>query len=226
MKAFQRFDPAATVAQFTGPLAAKVAKAAKPQGFRHFLPPNAHLKLAKVEGALGSFSHALATGDPQNSSALAALGALAGVAREKAQTVVLLEVRDGVPEDWAQGVADLLAMSPHPDWPDTAWNTLQNDALAFLRERAAQAYALGWNALDLFGVHATASRARLDGMGLVPLLNGRPITAMSENGAVIAVASGGVQTYRRPSIWLTGRCLVWEPRPCEAVPLGNVRLGP
>jgi hypothetical protein len=141
-------------------------------------------------------------------------------------TAVLLAAPDRVPEDWAQGVADLLAMPPHADWPEAAWKTLQNDALAFLRERAAQAYALGWKALDLFGVHATASRARLDGMGLVPLLNGRPITAMSENSAAITAASGGVQTYRRRSIWLKERCLVWEPRPCEAVPLGNVRLAP
>jgi len=103
---------------------------------------------------------------------------------------------------------------------------LQDDALAFLTEWAAQAHALGWDALDLFGTHAEAPRARLDGMGLVPLLNSRPVTAMSENSAVIAVASGGVQTYRRPSIWLTERCLVWVPRPCEAVPLGNVRLAP
>jgi len=123
---------------------------------------------------------------------------------------VLIQAPDGIPDEWAQGIADLLAMPPHPDWPETAWMTLQYDALAFLKDWTAQAHALDWTALGLFGVHATASRARLDGMGLVPLLNGRPVTTITESTAVISVASGGAQTYCRPSTWPTERCLVWK----------------
>ncbi len=51
MKAFQMFDPEAPVPEFPKPRAAKAAKAAKPQGFRRFQPPKAHLswlKLAKL----------------------------------------------------------------------------------------------------------------------------------------------------------------------------------
>ena len=123
---------------------------------------------------------------------------------------VLLQIPDGVPADWAQGVADLLAMPPHPTWPEPGWKTLREDALRFLKDWAAQAHAFGWEALDLFGVHAVASRARLDGMGLVPLLDGRPVVALSEDSAAITACSGAMMTYRRKKAWPPGRCLIWE----------------
>ena len=123
---------------------------------------------------------------------------------------VLLQVPDGVPAEWVQGVANLLAMTPHPDWPEAGWKILQEDALAFLRDWAAQAHALGWEALDLFGVHAEAPHARLDGMGLVPLLSGRPVVALTEDSAAIKANSGGTLTFRRHRAWPPGRCLIWE----------------
>ncbi len=123
---------------------------------------------------------------------------------------VLLQGPDGVPDAWVQGVADLLAMPPHPDWPEPRWRTLQEDTLAFLGEWACQAHRLGWDTPDLFGVHNEAPHARFDGMGLVPLLDGRPIVAITKDSAVITVASGGVQIYRRRATWPEGCCLIWE----------------
>jgi hypothetical protein len=123
---------------------------------------------------------------------------------------VLLQVPDGVPPDWVRGVADLLTTSTHPHWPEPKWKALQEDALAFLRDWAAQAHALGWEALDLFGVHAEAPHARLDGVGLVPLLSGRPVVALTEDSAAIKANSGGTLTFRRQRAWPLGRCLIWE----------------
>ncbi len=156
MKAFQMFDPEAPVPEFPKPRAAKAAKAAKPQGFRRFQPPKAHLKLAKAGETLGDFSQGLAAENPQETSALAALGALAGVPFEKSRITraVLLAVPDGVPEAWVQGVGDLMVMPPHPAWTEDGWKTLQGDALRFIREWAGQAHRLGWEALDLFGVQS------------------------------------------------------------------------
>ncbi len=122
---------------------------------------------------------------------------------------VLLQVPDGAPAEWVQGVADLLAMTLHPDWPEAGWKILQEDALAFLRDWAAQAHALGWEALDLFGVHAKAPHARLDGMGLVPLLSSRSVVALTENSAAIGANSGGVLTYHKRTAWPPGCCLIW-----------------
>jgi hypothetical protein len=123
---------------------------------------------------------------------------------------VLLQGPDGVPDAWVQGVADLLAMSPHPDWPEPRWRTLQEDALAFLGEWACQARRLGWDALSLFSVHAEAPLARLDGMALVPMLGGRPVVAITEDSAAIGAESGGTLTFRRHRAWPPGRCLIWE----------------
>ena len=101
-------------------------------------------------------------------------------------------------------------MPAHPDWPEAGWTTLQEDALALLRGWAAQAHALDWGGLDLFGVHAEAPHARLDGMGLVPLLGGRPVLALTEDTAAINAASGGTLTFLRRRAWPPGRCLIWE----------------
>jgi hypothetical protein len=212
MKAFQRFDPGSPASDFSGTEAAKAAKAAKPQDFRHFQPPKSHLKLAKAGETLGSFSQALAAANPQKTLALAALAALAGVPPEKSRITraVLLQVPDGVPKSWAQGIADLLAMPPHPGWPEAGWRILREDALRFLKDWAAQAHALGWEALDLFGVHAEAPHARLDGMGLVPLLGGRPVIALTEDTVGIRAATGGALTFHRHKSPPPGRCLIWE----------------
>ena len=212
MKAFQKFDPESSVSQFPKPEPAKVAKAAKVQGFRHFQPPKAHLKLPKAGETLGNFSHALAAGNPQKTSTLATLATLAGVPSEnsKITRAVLLQALDGVPETWSQGVADLLVMPAHMDWPDTGWKALQEDALAFLQNWATQAHALGWDGLDLFGVHREAPFARLDGIGLIPLLGGRPVVAITEDSAAIKAVTGGTLTFRRRRAWPPGRCLIWE----------------
>ncbi len=123
---------------------------------------------------------------------------------------VLLAVPDGVPEEWVQGVGDLMVMPPHSAWSDEEWKTLQEDALRFLRELAGQAHRLGWDALDLFGTHRTAPTVRFDCMGLVPLLRGRAVLAITEDSAAIRTASGGSLTFRKRTSPPTERCLVWE----------------
>ncbi len=124
--------------------------------------------------------------------------------------VVLLAVPDGPPEGWVQGVGDLMVMSPHPAWTDEKWKTLQEDALRFLREWAAQAQRLGWDALDLFGVHPTAPAARFNYMGLVPLLKGRPVVVITDDSAAIKAASIGTLTFRRRAAPPVEQCLVWK----------------
>ncbi len=84
------------------------------------------------------------------------------------------------------------------------------DALRFLNEWAGQAHRLDWDALDLFGAHSTAPAARFDCMGLVPLLNGRPVLALTDDSAAIKAASGGSLTFRRRAAPPVERCLVWE----------------
>ncbi len=50
---------------------------------------------------------------------------------------------------------------------------------------------------DLFGVHPVKPWVRFDHMGLVPLLNGARVTALSDIEAVIEKPSGAWLTFRR-----------------------------
>ena len=123
--------------------------------------------------------------------------------------IVLLHAPTGVPEMWGQGVADLLAMVPPASYP--GWSVLREDAYRFLSGWAAQAHRLGWTALDLFSIHHTHPLARLDCMGLVPLLRGREVAALSEDQAVIKTTGDRTLTYRRKNgLHPSGACLMWE----------------
>ena len=124
--------------------------------------------------------------------------------------IVLLAVPPGVAETWVQGVADLLAMSRPASCPAGRWQALREDSYTFLRDHAARAYGLGWTALDLFGVHPAKPWARLDTMGLVPLLNGARVTALSDTEAVTEKPSGARLTFRRRGQTPDEVCLVWN----------------
>ncbi len=69
---------------------------------------------------------------------------------------------------------------------------------------------MSWEAPDLFGAHPTKPRARLDCAGLVLLLQGRPVVAITDDSATIKAASGGSLTFRRHESPPTERCLIWE----------------
>ncbi len=124
--------------------------------------------------------------------------------------VVLLAVPPGVPEAWVQGVADLLAMTCPASCPEAKWQVSREDAYRFLRDHAARAHGLGWTVLDLFGVHPVKPWVRFDCMGLVPLLNGTKVTALSDIEAVIEKPNGARLTIRRRADAPNEACLIWE----------------
>jgi hypothetical protein len=114
---------------------------------------------------------------------------------------------------WAAGVARLRAMPARPNYPQRAWQQLIVDAERFLADWAAQAAALGWPAWELFGSHKRTPWGRIQGMGVVLLLRGDALAALTANEAVIRRASGAHQTWRRRAadpLHPAERCLVWE----------------
>jgi hypothetical protein len=117
------------------------------------------------------------------------------------------------PVDWAEGVALLReATAPH-GYPQHAWQQLILDAARFVDDWAAQAAVLGWPAWELFGCHRRAPWGRIDGMGLVLLLKGNAIVAVTPSEAVIRTRTGARQIYRCKSadpLLPVERCLVWE----------------
>ena len=124
--------------------------------------------------------------------------------------VVLLHCPPGVPEAWVQGVADLLAMACPASCPNARWQTLREDAYTFLQDHAARAHELGWMEHDLFTVHRARPWVRFDCMGLVPLLNGSRVTALSDIEAVIERPNGARVTFRRRGQVPDETCLIWE----------------
>lgn len=88
-----------------------------------------------------------------------------------------------------------------PDWimPDR-WEMLLHDAARFLDRWSSTAHVMGWTALDLFGAHPTRPAVRFDVMGLLLLLQGGEVTALTEESASIRRPSGAVlRFFRRPT---------------------------
>jgi hypothetical protein len=116
-------------------------------------------------------------------------------------------------ERWLRGVERLSWMSPPPSYPERAWTQLLADAEHFLDRWGTQAARLGWSAWELFGCHCQAPFGRIEGMGLVLLLRGKELVALTDAEAAIRTATGAHQTYRRKPhdpLHPAERCLVWE----------------
>jgi hypothetical protein len=93
-----------------------------------------------------------------------------------------------------------------PDDVDAAdWQQTVADGRAFLSRWAEQAKALGWTTADLFGLSPVPERpaanyrrlSRYDLTGLLWLLKGRPVVALTATTAAIQTPSGAILTYRR-----------------------------
>jgi hypothetical protein len=96
------------------------------------------------------------------------------------------------------------------DFPANRWATLRRDLADFLGSSwAAEAVQLGWSDLDQFGVDADRPYTRLDGLGLVPALDGCKIVALTADSAILETPGGARQSYRRKPEQ-PGRVLVWK----------------
>ena len=94
-----------------------------------------------------------------------------------------------------------------PDHVDVArWQQCVEDGRRFLATWSEQAEALGWTSADLFGLHTPPEQphpsysrlSRYDCTGLIWLLQGRPVVALTAATAAIEnPATGSITTYRR-----------------------------
>jgi hypothetical protein len=101
------------------------------------------------------------------------------------------------PPEWHAILAELKA-STSPDWmPANRLKEIVADADCFLRDWGETAHRLGWTTLDLFGVHPIAPACRFDVMGLIPLLAGHQVVALTDSTAIIRRAFSTL-TYRQP----------------------------
>ena len=86
---------------------------------------------------------------------------------------------------------------PHRASPLDAGGTHFATVNCFLATWAIQAHELGWTVLDLFGAHKIAPEARWDCAGLVVLIGGGRVVAMTDASATIQRPSGSPLSYSR-----------------------------
>jgi len=86
------------------------------------------------------------------------------------------------------------------------WRQCVTDGKRFLAKWGEQAEALGWDARSLFGLHTPPEQphpsywnrlGRYDQTGLIWLLQGRPVVALTADTAAIENSTGSITTYRR-----------------------------
>ncbi len=121
--------------------------------------------------------------------------------------------RSGAPPAWHAILAEL-ERHTCPDWMShERWDLLLGDAENFLMRWGSAASALGWTALDLYGVHPVAPAARFDVMGLLFFAQGGSVPVITAQSASIHRRTGAQLTYRR------------KPDIADAVLLSKVLIG-
>ena len=95
-----------------------------------------------------------------------------------------------------------------PAYVDAAdWHRAIEDGRRFVTHWGEQAEVLGWTTADLFGLHTPPEkpapsyrqRSRYDQTGLIWLLHGRPVIALTETAATILAPTGAKLSYQRSS---------------------------
>src|SRR6516164_8704162 len=136
-----------------------------------------------------------------------------GLSRAEAEAIARREMVAGVHDDmqaardpgsYASALAALRAECP--DYVDAAdWQQAIEDGQRFVTQWGKQAEALGWAPADLFGLHIPPEKpapnyrrlSRYDQRGLIWLLNGRPVIALTQTAATILAPSGANLMYCR-----------------------------
>jgi hypothetical protein len=136
-----------------------------------------------------------------------------GLSRAEAQAIARREMRAGVYDDmqaardpvsYASALAVLRAECPaYVDAAD--WQQAIEDGHRFVTQWGKQAEGLGWAPADLFGLQTPPEKqapnyrrlSRYDQTGLIWLLHGRPVIALTKTAATILAPSGVNLTYGR-----------------------------
>lgn len=113
------------------------------------------------------------------------------------ERAAVAEVDAGVPREWAEGFARLQVTKPPASVSAQRWRQVIDDAGCFIDRWGAQAAALGWRTVDVFGVHADKPEGRFDAAGLVWCLRGARVVAITEESARLTTTTGASLTFHR-----------------------------
>jgi hypothetical protein len=200
---FTKFDPLAFLeAEEYRATDAKVAKAAN--------PPDRLARLATLAGSRPLCDPAATVAGGRYSFPARSLSAtLAAWGDAQEVRAAIVEFDGGAARNWSEAVARLDLGRPPGDVPERRWRRFIVDCGAFLDSGwPATAQALGWDAADLLGCDRHRPFARIDQQGLLWLLNGRRVVALTADTAIIETPDGGRLVYRRAPSG-PGQVLVW-----------------
>jgi hypothetical protein len=126
------------------------------------------------------------------------------------ERVAIVQHDGSIPRAWAEGFARLDPDRPPGDVPRRRWQRFIDDVGLFLDSPfCSVAIKLGWGSYDLFGCDRDRPFGRINHAGLLWLLDGHRLVALSENTATIEMRTGARQSYRRKPID-SGRVLAWK----------------
>lgn len=128
------------------------------------------------------------------------------------ECAAIIEHDGGFPRAWAEGFARVDPSRPPAGVPLRRWRRFVDDVGLFLDRWATKAAALGWGPEDLFGAYPRKPFERIEHMGLLWLLNGARVIALTGDTALIETAEGARQSYRRKP-HVAGRVMAWELAP-------------
>lgn len=113
---------------------------------------------------------------------------------------VAIQKYDGkLPREWAEAFAKLQFIDRPKQYNQGEWDQVLNDAGLFADKWASQAMALGWSILDVFAVHKSENRRRLDGEGVILSIRGRKVVAVTADHIMIETGAGARQRISRPT---------------------------
>jgi hypothetical protein len=126
----------------------------------------------------------------------------------------IIEFDGGAPRQWAEALARLNPASPPSEVPGRRWVQFIDDCGRFLDNGwGSRADALGWRPFELFGCDRDRPFARIDRAGLLWLINGSKLVALTTETATIETSAGHRQTFQRRLTEIGSVVLAWDLNP-------------
>ena len=127
------------------------------------------------------------------------------------ERAAIIEYDGGITRTWAEALALLDPARPPCDTPPKRWLQFIDDCGRFLDNGwGPRAEALGWGPLDLFGCDRERPFARIDRAGLLWLINGSKLVALTAETAIIETSTGHRQTFQRRPREMGSIVLAWD----------------
>jgi hypothetical protein len=141
------------------------------------------------------------------------------------ERAAIIEYDRAAPRRWAEALARLNPASPPSEVPARRWVQFIDDCGRFLDNGwGSRAEALSWGPFDLFGCDRDRPFARIDRAGLLWLINGSKVVALTTETATIETSAGHRQTFQRRPTEIGSVVLAWDLNPTTSSdrPTGEV----